>query len=205
MAGVIETITKVFAGSRYRAVSPPLPVERVIECPGRFSFGVPWPWEEVVQDGSLVDATGEAVATQMLAFVWAPRTDGAQAVFSAWAESGQVNLDQPTLPGQLTGLYRARLIGSRRAAAVDSKDAELVRVALAATDAVGLTISDRIVAQARNVLRARDELKSRLLNAMQSADLSALSATIAFAVKSAILPDEDKELCEAQQAQRRLR
>jgi hypothetical protein len=114
MAGVIETITKVFAGSRYRAVSPPLPVERVIDCPGRFSFGVPWPWEEVVQDGSLVDATGQAVATQMLAFVWAPRTDGAQAVFSAWAESGQVNLDQPTLPGQLTGLYRARLIGSRR-------------------------------------------------------------------------------------------
>jgi hypothetical protein len=117
LAGLSDAVRAWLPGGRYEPVVPRLPVDFRVVSSGLFSFGVPWPWQEL-QGGPLVDGDGQDADTEVLALIGAPRTDREPASFSVWAEDSPVDLDRNASNAgpQLARLYRGRLLGTERVA-----------------------------------------------------------------------------------------
>jgi hypothetical protein len=63
--------------ARFRPVRAVLPPDTWFELPGRFRFGMPWPWQHRTDiDAELVDETGQPSGSAPLGLASAPRTNG---------------------------------------------------------------------------------------------------------------------------------
>lgn len=116
MAGMLEVIRRAYGGMHYRPVRAPLPVDLLVTCPGRFSFGMPWPWEEMPTDGALQKASGEKALISALAHVVAPRTDGALVAILIWSEpnQGDIETEFSRFGPEVAQLYRGTPRRTRR-------------------------------------------------------------------------------------------
>lgn len=116
MPGIGEAIRCLVLSSQHRSVTAPLPVEHWVGCPGRFRFGIPWPWEEHQQAASVVDSTGKELPNRPLAHVAAPRTDGASVSLIVWEEASPLDPDQAasSIGRQIASLYQGRLGRTQR-------------------------------------------------------------------------------------------
>lgn len=115
MGGLADIVASAVSDARFRAVRAVLPVEHWVIVPGRFRFGVPWPWQPTDDHGDIVDATGEVATTRPLAAAFAPRTDGA-ATFVVWRDDRPATLDASgaLARGVAAALYNGRERGVRR-------------------------------------------------------------------------------------------
>ncbi len=104
------------AGVRYRVPLDLLPVERTVHKPGYFTFGLPWPWEEVDASVPILDPTGPD-GVEVLAQAFCPRTDGLDPLMVVWQEDTPMdfNRGRKSISGAAGGGSSLMLIGGARA------------------------------------------------------------------------------------------
>ncbi len=106
---------KRIGGARYQTIRPVLPVERYVESPGRFHFGIPWPWEEFTEATRVMSATGDETQIASLAQVYCPRADGEVVSWGVWSEQGEFDAlaNARSIATQFAQIYHGTVVGTR--------------------------------------------------------------------------------------------
>lgn len=112
---MVRLIHSLISGG-YRPVGSALPAERRVSCPAGFSFGVPWPWEQI-DPATLLDQGGAPLADPPDLAVAAPRADGRSALFVVGTGGpcgGVEHLDTASELQQLASATGGRSMGIRK-------------------------------------------------------------------------------------------
>lgn len=121
MGRFVNVIVSMIQAARFRPVHAVLPPDSWVEVPGRFRFGVPWPWQQNVEvDTQIVDATGGSSGNKPLAMASAPRTIGDASVV-LWHSRERFEPNTAYLVGYTRHIYgnpprsvrRIRLAGAK--------------------------------------------------------------------------------------------
>jgi hypothetical protein len=111
--GPAKPVRRRVAGTRFLLPVQHLPIETRLGPAGRFSFGVPWPWEDAGAAGMLVDATGGARGDTVLVSGRCPRTDGWDPSIVGWSEQGEIDFRHFSVEygPHFANLYSGALVG----------------------------------------------------------------------------------------------
>jgi len=117
----VSAIISMVQAARFRPVPAVLPPDAWFELPGRFRFGMPWPWRQHADvDAELVDDTGQRSDRTPLGLASAPRTSG-DASLGLWRGDEPLEPHLTDVAGYTRQLYgtpprsvrRIRLAGAK--------------------------------------------------------------------------------------------
>lgn len=121
MGRYVSVIISMIQAARFRPVRAVLPPDAWFEVPGRFRFGMPWPWQQRADvDAALVDDTGHRSEREPLGLASAPRAGG-EACLLLWRGDEPLEPHLTDVAGQARHLYgypprslrRIRLAGAK--------------------------------------------------------------------------------------------